>query len=75
MDASQQGKPGIAVTAYDAIDKCDSDLKINLYNNIILAGGTTLMKGFTERFDSEIRRLAEQNAKTDINVSLTAKPS
>ena len=69
MDASQQGKPGIAVTAYDAIDKCDSDLKINLYNKIILAGGTTLMKGFTERFDSEIRRLAEQNAKTDINVS------
>lgn len=27
------------------------------------------MKGFTDRFDSEIRQLAEQNAKTDINVS------
>ena len=42
-----------------AIEKCDSDLKINLYNNIVLAGGTTLMKGFTERFDNEIRNLAE----------------
>lgn len=27
------------------------------------------MRGFTDRFDSEIRSLAEQNAKTDINVS------
>lgn len=27
------------------------------------------MRGFTDRFDSEIRSLAEQSAKTDINVS------
>lgn len=27
------------------------------------------MRGFTDRFDSEIRAMAENNAKTDINVS------
>ena len=42
---------GIAQIAFNAIEKCDPDLKINLYNNIVLAGGTTLMNGFTDRFD------------------------
>ena len=67
-DPNQTNEFGIAKIAYDAIEKCDSDLKINLYNNIVLAGGTTLMRGFTDRFDAEIRDYAEQSAKTDINV-------
>lgn len=41
---------GIVKMAYRSIEMCDSDLKINLYNNIVLAGGTTLMPGFKERF-------------------------
>ena len=35
----------------------------------MLAGGSTLMKGFTERFESQIHEMAENGAKTDINVS------
>lgn len=58
---------GIAQIAYDSIEKCDSDLKIVLYNNIELAGGSTMIPGFYERFDEEIKRLAGHNAKTDIN--------
>lgn len=54
--------------AYQSIEKCDSDLKINLYNNIVLAGGSTLMPGFRDRFEDEINRIAEHNAKTDINI-------
>ena len=60
---------GIAQLAYQSIEKCDSDLKINLYNNIVLAGGTTLMKRFPERFDYELRKFARGEAKTDINIS------
>ena len=60
---------GIAKLAYESIEKCDSDLKINLYNNIVLAGGTTLMKRFPERFDYELRKFARGDAKTDINIS------
>mmetsp|Transcript_17582 Transcript_17582/g.16811 ORF Transcript_17582/g.16811 Transcript_17582/m.16811 type:complete len:123 (-) Transcript_17582:53-421(-) len=59
---------GISQIAYKSIEKCDSDLKINLYNNIVLAGGTTLLPGFLERFDYEIKNLAMHSAKTDINV-------
>jgi centractin len=44
-------------------------LKINLYNNVVLAGGSTLMRGFHERFENSIKDLAEIGAKTDINVS------
>ena len=54
--------------AWKAIEKCDADLKINLYNNIVLAGGSTLMPGFHERFDQEIKTLAMHSTKTDINV-------
>ena len=54
--------------AAKSIDKCDSDLKINLYNNIVLAGGSTIMPGFKERFEMEIKNICEHTAKTDINV-------
>jgi actin-related protein len=65
-DPALRSVDGVASIAHMAIEKCDSDLKSDLYNNIVLAGGTTLMKGFTERFDNEIRNLAY---KTDISVS------
>ena len=60
---------GIAEMACTSIEKCDNDLKISLYNNIVLAGGTTVMSGFKERFETDIINLAEKhNTKTDINV-------
>jgi len=59
---------GLHQMAAKSIDKCDSDLKINLYNNIVLAGGSTVMPGFKERFEKEINIIAEHSAKTDINV-------
>ena len=60
--------PGIAQMAFESIEKCDADLKINLYNNIVLAGGSSLMPGFRDRFEDEIIKLGEHSAKTDINV-------
>jgi len=60
---------GLTKIACDSIEKCDADLKINLYNNIVLAGGTTLMHGFYERFEQEIHMEADEKAKTEINVN------
>ena len=65
MDSHEKG---IAQMAFESIDKCDSDLKINLYNNIVLAGGSTMMPGFRDRFEDEIIKYAQNSAKTDINV-------
>ncbi len=40
-----------------------------MYSNIVLAGGTSLIRGFTERFESEIHRLVEHQGKKEINVT------
>jgi len=58
-----QAPRGIAQLALESIEQCDADLKICLYNNIVLAGGTTMMKGFPERFDYEIKTLADAQSK------------
>lgn len=61
---------GFGSIAHKAIEMCDEDLRTNLYNNIVLAGGTTLMKGFADRFESDIRMLAAKSPKqTDIIVT------
>jgi len=56
--------------AQKSIEMCDEDLRTNLYGNIVLAGGTSLMSGFTERFEDEIRKYAAKSPKqTDIIVT------
>lgn len=52
--------------AVKSIDKVDSDLKVSLYNNIMLAGGTTMMNGFYERFCMELKHKVGDAAKTEI---------
>lgn len=59
---------GIANLAYHSIEKCDQDLKMSLYSNVVLAGGTTLLKRFPERFEYELTNLARGDAKTDIKI-------
>lgn len=67
--AGLHNEKGIAEMAFKSIDKCDNDLKnSNLYGNIVLAGGSTLMPGFRERFENEIRSHAAHTADTDIKV-------
>lgn len=49
---------GIHELAYDSIMKCDSDMRDNLYGNIILAGGNTNFTGIADRVQKEIIDLA-----------------
>lgn len=71
FDPSRIGvnSPGIAEMAFNSIEKCDNDLKNTfLFGNIVLAGGSTLMPGFKERFEREIRERSAGSADTDIKV-------
>jgi len=43
---------------YEAISKCDPDLRVNLFQNIVLTGGTSMFNGFPERLFSELHQLA-----------------
>jgi len=41
----------------DSISTCDKNLQGELYQNIILVGGTTMIPGFKERLERELKAL------------------
>jgi actin-related protein len=45
---------GIHKLTFDAIMKCDCDIRKDLFKNIVLAGGSTLFDGMRERMRKEI---------------------
>ncbi len=60
---------GVVDLAYRSIEKCDPDLQITLYNNIVLTGGTTMLPGYKERFEKDLSNKAGTSLRTDINVT------
>lgn len=46
---------GLTDQVEKSILKCDLDLRPDMLGNIVLSGGTSMMKGFYERFDREIK--------------------
>ena len=49
---------GVDESLYETIMKCDIDLRKELFNNIVLSGGTTMYDGLSERLTEELKRLA-----------------
>jgi len=48
---------GIPELTAESIFKCDIDLRADMYSNISLSGGTSMMRGFHERMEKEIRTI------------------
>lgn len=71
LDNGSVGFVGIHQMAFDAITRCDMDIRKELYGNVVLAGGNTLFTGFTERLTKKLMDLSSQNIK----VKLIASPS
>ena len=57
---------GIHEVLHTAIRKSDLDLRKNLYGNIILSGGSTLIRGFGDRLLQEVKVLAPKDNKVRI---------
>ncbi|CAJ0830263.1 3608_t:CDS:10 [Entrophospora sp. SA101] len=57
---------GIHETIHDSIAKCDVDIRKNLYGNIILAGGSTMYSGISDRMHKEITKIAPPTMKVKI---------
>ena len=57
---------GIHRVIYDAIMNCKVDLRKDLFANIVLSGGNSMVKGFPERLEKEIVRLAPKGMKVRI---------
>merc|ERR1712039_978349 len=49
---------GVHETTFNSIMKCDVDIRSDLYANIVLSGGTTMLPGIADRMQKEISALA-----------------
>jgi len=49
---------GIHRLTYDSINKCDIDIRKDLYKNTVLSGGTTMFKDIDTRLEKEMKNLA-----------------
>jgi len=49
---------GIHKLTHKSINKCDIDIRKDLYKNTVLSGGTTMFKNIDERLEKEMKALA-----------------
>jgi actin beta/gamma 1 len=57
---------GIHDCTFQAIMKCDEDIRKFLFANIVLAGGTTMIQGIGERMTKELTALAPSTMKIKV---------
>jgi actin len=57
---------GVHKYCFDSVMKCDNDVRRDLFQNIILSGGSTLFEGMGERMWQEIHQLAPSTNKIKI---------
>jgi len=48
---------GIHEMAFAAIQDCNIDIRSEIYNNVLLSGGSSLYNGLTERLEKEIESM------------------
>jgi len=61
-----QEAEGIHRLTYDSIQKCDVDIRRDLYTNIVLSGGTTMFADIDKRLNKEMTALAPASVKVKI---------
>jgi len=66
---------GVADLTYKSIMKCDVDIRRDLYNNIVLSGGTTMLPGIAERMSKDVQALAPSSIKVKVIASPERKYS
>jgi len=52
---------GIHKLTFNTINKCDVDIRRDLYGNIVMSGGTTMFKDIDKRMEKEMKDQAAQN--------------
>ena len=50
----------------NSVNLVDIELRVNLYNEIVLSGGNTLLEGFPDRFVKELKRALPNEVKTRV---------
>ena len=65
-----KGSPGVHRLLFDTIMNCDSAIQADLFKNIVLAGGNTMLPGLTERLLKELKVLAPST----VDIKIIAPP-
>jgi actin beta/gamma 1 len=60
---------GMHDMSYASIQDCDVDIRMDLYGNIILSGGTTLYAGLPDRLEQEVDKKCPQQGSVKIIAS------
>ncbi|XP_026529005.1 actin-3-like [Notechis scutatus] len=61
---------GLHVQALNSVKKCKPEREADLLSNVLLAGGTTMLRGFSERIKKEL-----QNMEPESKVGILASPN
>lgn len=61
-----KGNEGLADRVFHSITKCDADIRKELYGNILLSGGTCMMKNLKDRLLKDVRALAPSTMHIDV---------
>jgi len=61
---------GIHRLVYNSIQKCDIDIRKDLYANIVLSGGTTMFPGIDQRLKDSVENLAPKS----MTIKIVAPP-
>lgn len=57
---------GMHQTTYNSIMKTDIDIRKDLYNNMVMSGGTTMFEGIANRVQKEVESLAPPSMKIKV---------
>ena len=57
---------GIGDMIFQSIDKCDAEIQNEMYSNIVLSGGTTMIDGFEVRLRRVLKALAPSVEKIEV---------
>lgn len=57
---------GVHQCIFESIKKSDVDIHRDLYGSIVLSGGTTMLPGFPERVENELKRLAPRGMEVNV---------
>uniref|UniRef100_A0ABI8AAY5 Actin like 10 n=3 Tax=Felinae TaxID=338152 RepID=A0ABI8AAY5_FELCA len=69
-----QAEPGLPALAFQALQRVPATLRTRLADTVVLAGGSTLFPGFTERLEMELEAQCRRHGYGALRPHLVAKP-
>jgi actin-related protein len=66
---------GIQQFIHIALERCDVDVRKELYSSIVLCGGTSMFRGLAERMEKEVVALATPQMKVNVTATPERKNS